>query len=50
VQTPRRWGQASSAGTLLFTCLRVRGLRTSWLIVAINCVLHPQANGVLKIS
>jgi hypothetical protein len=38
VQTPRRCGQASSAGTLLFWTLRFLGLRTSWLIVAIYSV------------
>jgi hypothetical protein len=35
VHTPRFWGQASNAGTLLFSSLRLRGLRTNWLIVAI---------------
>ncbi|MGP1929766.1 MAG: hypothetical protein ACTS81_04240 [Arsenophonus sp. ER-BJ3-MAG3] len=36
VHTPRFCGQASSAGTLLFATLRTRGLRTSWLTVAIK--------------
>ena len=36
VHTPRRWGQACNAGTSLFATLRLRGLRTSWLIVAIQ--------------
>jgi hypothetical protein len=38
VQTPRRCGQASRAGTLLFATTRLRGLRTSWLIVAMQSV------------
>jgi len=37
VQTPRFCGQACSAGTFDFSALRLRGLRTSWLIVAIGC-------------
>ena len=36
VHTPRFCGHASSAGTLLFATLRARGLRTSWLTVAIK--------------
>src|SRR5690606_29058629 len=36
VHTPRRWGQPCSAGTSLFSTGRLRGLRTSWLIVAIT--------------
>ena len=35
VHTPRFCGQASNAGTLLYN-LFTRGLRTSWLIVAIK--------------
>ena len=35
VHTPRFCGQASNAGTLLFTTFFTRGLRTNWLIVAI---------------
>ncbi|CEF29843.1 conserved hypothetical protein [Xenorhabdus nematophila str. Websteri] len=35
VHTPRFCGQASRAGTLLFTTFELRDLRTSWLIVAI---------------
>lgn len=36
VHTPRFCGQASSAGTLLLAAFTERGLRTSWLIVAIK--------------
>jgi len=36
VQTPRFCGQASSAGTVLLETTWLRGLRTSWLIVAIK--------------
>ncbi|HUF72203.1 MAG TPA: hypothetical protein VMR74_04825 [Gammaproteobacteria bacterium] len=35
VQTPRFWGDAASAGTLLFARLVERGLRTNWLVVDI---------------
>jgi polyferredoxin len=35
VHTPRFCGQACMAGTLVFLIARVRGLRTSWLIVGI---------------
>jgi hypothetical protein len=37
VQTPRFWGQASSAGTLFRLFCAIRGLRISWLIVGILC-------------
>jgi hypothetical protein len=35
VHTPRFCGHPSSAGTLLLNIFGLRGLRTSWLIVAI---------------
>ncbi|AAM87526.1 hypothetical [Yersinia pestis KIM10+] len=35
VHTPRFCGHASNAGTLLLATFMLRGLRTSWLIVAI---------------
>src|SRR5690606_5973431 len=40
VQTPRRCGQFSSAGLLLFSRETSRGLRTSWLMVGITFT-HP---------
>src|SRR5574344_890727 len=39
VHTPRFCGHASRAGTVLFTTCLTRGLRTSWLIVAIKKLL-----------
>src|SRR3990167_7208387 len=51
VQTPRRWGEPSRAGTLLRVGLGLRGLRISWLIVGIRnlsrllmeaCVFRPK--------
>jgi len=36
VHTPRFCGQPFSAGTLLFSFLRDRGLRTNWFVVAMN--------------
>jgi len=40
VQTPRFWGHAPNAGTvlLLITCLR--GVRTNWLMVAMLTPNH----------
>jgi hypothetical protein len=40
VHTPRFCGQPCNAGTLFFSFWRVRGLRTSWLTVAMNKVLQ----------
>jgi hypothetical protein len=36
VQTPRLCGQPCNAGTSLFTCWRLRGFLTNWLMVAID--------------
>ena len=36
VQTPRLCGQACNAGTMFFATFLLRGLRTNWLIRAIN--------------
>src|SRR5574344_1207274 len=53
VHTPRRCGQFCSAGTSLFSTIRLRDLRTSWLIVAIyllHCCLSTRKNGQIKFS